>query len=59
VLRGGPASHVRSDFSDHLQGGARADAVDLRQVHATGQVMEHRPHVEGGLNALSCGARWW
>ena len=56
---GGPSAHVGADFGDQFEGGIRGNAVDLRQIHAAGNVMERGPDIETGfvVAGLSTGAR--
>lgn len=54
-----PSAHIRADFGDQFEGGIRGNAVDLRQIHAAGNVMERGPDIETGLivAGLFAGAR--
>lgn len=46
VLRRGPARHVGPNLGDELEGRVGRDAIDLRQIDASGQVMEGRANLE-------------
>ena len=46
VLFGGPAVHVGANLGDEFQRGVRADAVNLREIDAAGELMQGRPDLE-------------
>ena len=43
----GHPAHVGADFRHHFEGGVQRDAIDLRQIDAAGEMVEHGPDVEG------------
>ena len=49
VLLGGPSCHVRPDLGDEFETGVRAEAIDLGEVDAPGEMMEEGADVQAGF----------
>ena len=47
-----PPPHVGADFRDELQRGEGADAINLREIHAAGEVEQRGTRIEGKVIVL-------